>query len=73
MTGMPTIRASFIAFLSGHASVTRIILASVKISSWGFVKIPGGYLLLKTFVPVNLPKSLTASQPFSLLLTISMS
>ena len=73
MTGMPICSASFIAFLSGHASVTKMSLTSMYVSNCGFVSIPGGYRPANTFVPVCRPNAFTAFHPFSRLLTMSMS
>src|SRR3989338_7782742 len=73
ITGIPTLFASTTAFLSGHESVTSRIFASLKISSLGFVSIPGGYLPAMQTAPVSLPNARTDFHPFSLLLTMSMS
>src|SRR3989344_2839608 len=53
--------------------MTKIILASMKVSSSIFVNIPGGYLPMNDLIPVNFENKFTACHPFSLLHTMIMS
>ncbi len=73
ITGIPTFIASATAFLSGQASVTIIIFASMKSLSCGFVNTPGGYLPAKYFAPVAFENIFTGFHPFSLLQTTTIS
>ncbi len=73
MTGMPIAIASCTAFLSGQASVTRIIFVSIYVSNCGFVRIPGGNLPVYALQPVYFSNACTAFQPFSRLETMSTS